>query len=209
MSLSAGAAILAKPKKLDADAEQVIVEQFRRNDTEAFGLIVDAYKGRIFGFVRRMLKSDDEAEDVTQEVFLKAFNNLHRFDGRSSLRTWLFKIAHNLCIDRSRSRKRALKIGTIEHTEDEEAAQIPDDKWNPENIVMTDELVVAVSQAVESMSEKLRTVLLLHDQEDMAYEEIAAAINVPVGTVKSRLFLARDHLKKAVSRYLGEGYEIN
>ena len=84
--------------------DAVTLERLRRRDAEAFGRVVDAYQARVFGFVRRMVPTGEDAEDVTQEVFLKAYRNLPGFDGRCSLRTWLFRIAHNLCIDRARRR---------------------------------------------------------------------------------------------------------
>ena len=81
---------------------------------------------------------------------------------------------------------------------------VPDARWEPEQIVLDDELATKVEQAIESMSEKLRAVLLLHDREDMPYEEIAQLLSVPVGTVKSRLFLARSHLQNALRNYLNK-----
>jgi RNA polymerase sigma-70 factor (ECF subfamily) len=194
---------LATNRKLDLAAEQAIVERCRRQDYEAFSKIVDAYQARVYGFVRRMVRGDEEALDVTQEVFIRAFKHLDRFDGRSSLRTWLFRIAHNLCIDRARRHERGLTevsfelSGTIE-----EPIDISDERWDPERIALSSELSDVVESAVNSMSEKLRTVLLLHDKEDMGYDEIARTVDVPVGTVKSRLFLARAHLQRHLSQYL-------
>jgi RNA polymerase sigma-70 factor (ECF subfamily) len=84
--------------------------------------------------------------------------------------------------------------------------EFPDARWDPEIMVLTDELVAQVDAALESMSEKLRSVLLLHDKEDMAYDEIAQTLNLPIGTVKSRLFLARNHLQQALVEYVqGKG----
>lgn len=151
-----------------------------------------------------MLRNDDEALDVTQEVFIKAYQGMAKFDGAASLRTWLFRIAYNLCVDRTRKTKRALLESPIDQAlEDEEPREFADNRWNPENLVMSDELAEVIEAALGSMSEKLKTVLLLHDKEDMGYEEIAATVSVPVGTVKSRLFLARAHLQKHVGGYLG------
>jgi RNA polymerase sigma-70 factor (ECF subfamily) len=186
--------------------EQALVDQCKRQDYQAFAKIVDAYQARILGFARRLLRSEEEALDVTQEVFIKAFQALHRFDGRSSLRTWLFKIAYNLCVDRSRRADRSLKTTSFEPTnEGDEPLEFSDTRWNPEEVVMNDELFGVVELAVSTLSDKLRTVLLLHDREDMGYEEIAAAVQVPVGTVKSRLFLARAHVQKCVAEYMNGG----
>lgn len=204
MSPFSGALRLRSQSCYDAASEAALIEQCRRQDFDAFGKIVDAYQARVLGFVRRMLRSEEDALDVTQEVFIKAYQAMHRFDGRSSLRTWLFKIAYNLCIDRSRRLERMGPTVSLEPAaEGEDAIDLPDNRWSPEEIVMNEELFAVVERAVETMSEKLRSVLLLADKEDMAYEEIAQLTGVPVGTVKSRLFLARAHVQKCVAAYLG------
>jgi RNA polymerase sigma-70 factor (ECF subfamily) len=131
---------------------------------------------------------------------------MERFDGRSSLRTWLFRIAHNLCIDRARRHDRGLTETSLEPTgADEEPMEFADARWDPERIALSDELAAVVEHAVATMSDKLRTVLLLHDKEDMGYDEIARTVDVPVGTVKSRLFLARAHLQGHLNQYLQGG----
>ncbi|AIE86952.1 sigma-70 family RNA polymerase sigma factor [Fimbriimonas ginsengisoli] len=184
--------------------ERSLVDRCRKQDLEAFGKLVDAYQNRVFGFVRRMVPNPDEAADVTQEVFIRAFQNFARFDGRSSVRTWLFRIAHNLCIDRARKGHRApVEVGLVDPTEGEEI-EVSDSRWQPDQIALDEELMTVVESAIMSMSEKLRSVLLLHDREDMAYEEIADMLNLPVGTVKSRLFLARSHLQSALRKYSEE-----
>lgn len=190
-------------KQTDSATELALVERCKRRDAEAFGKIVDAYQNRVYGFVKRMVRDPEEAADVAQEVFIKAFQAFSRFDGRSSLRTWLFRIAHNLCIDRARRHDRSPIEASLDAREDEDGAwEISDERWTPEQIVLDDELYAQVEKALSSMSDKLRTVLLLHDREDFAYEEIAETLNVPIGTVKSRLFLARAHLQKQLSVYL-------
>lgn len=190
----------------DQTSDQALIEQCRRQDFDAFGKVVDTYQARVLGFVRRMVANEDEALDVTQEVFIKAYQAMGSFDGRSSLRSWLFRIAHNLCIDKARRRERRVSTVAFESgDENEEPMDFADVRWDPSRAALTDELMEIVERAIGSMSEKLRTVLLLHDKEDMGYEEIAKAIDVPVGTVKSRLFLARAHLQQSVGAYLNGG----
>lgn len=204
MELSIGAASI-RMKTNDPATEQALVERCRRQDGEAFARIVDAYQHRVFGFVRRMVPNPEEAADVAQDVFIRAFQNLARFDGRSSLRTWLFRIAYNLCIDRARKQKRSVEETSLDWAGDDDAAMdVADDRWDPQTIIMDDEMQRVVESALASMSDKLRTVLLLHDKEDFAYEEIAQTLSLPIGTVKSRLFLARAHLQRAVGSYLNE-----
>ncbi|MES1227623.1 MAG: sigma-70 family RNA polymerase sigma factor [Armatimonadota bacterium] len=193
-------------RKNDPAIEAAWVARTQRQDLDAFSKIVDAYHSRVLGFVRRMVRNDEESRDLTQEVFIRAFQAIQKFDGRSSLRTWLFRIAYNLCVDRARRNDRAPITSSIDNTvEDEETREFADDRWNPEDLVMNQELGTVVESALETMSEKLRTVLLLHDKEDMAYEEISTVVGIPVGTVKSRLFLARAHMQQSVGRYLTWG----
>lgn len=187
---------------MDAAAEEALIDRVKRHDLEAFGKIVDAYQARIYGFVRRMLKNEEEAQDVSQEVFIRAYQALHRFDGRSSLRTWLFRIAANLCIDRARrSERQGQSVSLAQGEAGEDEMELSDSRWSPEEIILNDELASVVESSIEAMSEKLRSVLILHDREGLAYEEIADVLHVPVGTVKSRLFLARAHVQKSVRVY--------
>ena len=187
--------------KHDATAEAALVSACRRRDDAAFGRLIDLYQARIYGFVKRMVHDAEDAQDLTQEVFIRAYQGLDRFDGRASLRTWLFRIATNLCIDRSRRQTNALEI--VPPTEGEEWDTTPDHRWDPEAAMLSSEFNDVVEAALAQMSEKLRVVLLLHDREDMAYEEIAATMSLPVGTVKSRLFLARESLQKTLKQYMG------
>jgi RNA polymerase sigma-70 factor, ECF subfamily len=210
MELTIGAKLLSSGRKHDAVSELALVERCKRQDPEAFGLIVDAYQNRLYGFIKRMVIDAEEASDIAQEAFVRAYQSFGRFDGRSSVRTWLFRIAYNLCVDRARRNQRAPLETRIDATfEDDEQFEIADTRWNPETFVLDDELMAAAEQAISSMSEKLRGVLLLHDREDMAYDEIAKMLDVPIGTVKSRLFLARTHLQNALRPYLQREVDQN
>jgi RNA polymerase sigma-70 factor (ECF subfamily) len=203
MAMSIGSSALSM-KRTDPATELALIERCRRQDAEAFSVVVDAYQNRVFGFVRRMVGDADESADIAQEVFVRAYQSFGRFDGRSSLRTWLFRIAHNLCIDRARKLGRSPDTTSLDagSHEDEATFDVPDQRWDPELTVLNDELFAVVDAAVGTLSDKLKTVLLLHDREDFAYEEIAQTLDLPVGTVKSRLFLARAHLQKVVGAYL-------
>jgi RNA polymerase sigma-70 factor, ECF subfamily len=203
MELCIGAPRLASREHLDQAAEAALIDRCRRQDMEAFGRLVDVYQGRVFGFVRRMTKNQEEAADITQEVFIRAFQNFARFDARSSVRTWLFRIAYNLCVDRARKIDRSItEVGMSLGPDSEDVLDVSDNRWQPEVVAMDAEMQTAVENGIRTMSEKLRTVLLLHDREDTPYEEIAKIVGVPVGTVKSRLFLARAHLQSVLKNYL-------
>lgn len=206
MDVCYGAAPLAVKHDLKTNEDLDIVESCRRDGAEAFGLLVDRYQNRVFGFVKRMVRDRDDACDLTQEVFIRAFQSIDRFDGRSSIRSWLFKIAHNLCIDHARRSGRLPKIDTIDSDQGDEcgSVELADTRWNPEAAVADKELMEVVENGIREMSDKLRPVLLLHDREDMPYEEIASLLGLPMGTVKSRLFLARAFLHRRIRAYLNE-----
>ncbi len=195
---------LSVARTTDPAAEAALIDRCRQQDPVAFGKFVDAYQNRVFGFVRRMVPNVEEAADITQEVFIRAYQSFNRFDGRSSVRTWLFRIAYNLCVDRSRKVDRSPSETSLQMGGDdgEETMDVADSRWEPEKVALDDELAGVVERGIESMSEKLRSVLLLHDREDLPYEDIAKMLSVPVGTVKSRLFLARAHLQQVLSAYL-------
>lgn len=187
----------------DHAAETALLERCRRQDAEAFARIVDAYQHRLFGFIKRMVPDVEEAMDIAQEVFIRAFQNIGKFDGRSSVRTWLFRIAHNLCIDRARrADRRPVDVRIDSGYDENEVLELPDGRWDPQSLVLDEELQMLVENGIATMSEKLRSVLVLHDREDMPYEDIASILNIPVGTVKSRLFLARAHLQNVLGPYL-------
>lgn len=190
-------------RRLDALTEERLLDRCRRGDVEAFGAIVDAYQSRLHGFIRRMVPEREDAWDLTQEVFVKAFRAFPDFDGKCSLRTWLFRIAYRACIDHRRRADRSVATVTADPPRDGEweRPELGDDSWNPEHIVLNEELMHVVEQAIGELSEKLRTVLLLHDKEDLPYGDIAAIVGVPIGTVKSRLFLAREFVQKRVRAY--------
>ncbi|MBX3118974.1 MAG: sigma-70 family RNA polymerase sigma factor [Fimbriimonadaceae bacterium] len=193
----------------DRATELALVERCRKQDDEAFAKLVDVFQNRLFGFVRRMVHDREEAMDITQETFIRAYQSISRFDGRSSLRTWLFRIAHNLCIDRARKAdRRPIEYALDGLADTDDAFEVADSRWNPETGMLDDELRKVVEDGVAGMSEKLRSVLLLHDRESLQYEEIAEILKIPIGTVKSRLFLARAHLQQVMTTYLNfEGSE--
>lgn len=209
MSLFQGVTHLGHKDRLDAAAEAVLVAQFRQQNYETFSKVVDAFQSRVHGFVRRMVSNHEEAEDITQEVFIRAYQSVNRFDGRCSLRTWLFRIAYNLCVDASRKKGRSVQEASMIDANSEEVFDVADYRWNPETLVLDDELMQVVEQSIMSMSEKLRSILLLHDREELGYDELAQMLDIPVGTVKSRLFLARNTVMKAVESYRTETQRTN
>ncbi|MEN3001664.1 MAG: sigma-70 family RNA polymerase sigma factor [Armatimonadota bacterium] len=192
-------------------AEATLIARAQAQDDTAFDQIVRLYADRIYNYVRRMVGNPQDAEDITQEVFLRAYQGLSQFDGRASFSTWLFRIATNLCIDHKRRQSRRVQTIPYHHdeTDEEEGDWEFPDTAQPSAIeqLLTKELQEVVERAIDALSPKLKTVLLLYDVEGLSYEQIAEALGIPMGTVKSRLFAAREQIRKQVEIYMRGGTE--
>jgi len=187
-----------------------LIERCRDNDAAAFNEIVAKYKNKVYSYVCRMVGPGDDAEDLTQETFVRAYVNMKSFQSRSSLNTWLYRIATNICIDFSRknSRVRAHAASLTYESEDGEGEverDIPDFRFDPQSMLLNKELGAKLDLALKSLPEKLRVVVVLHDIQGLQYEEIAAVVECPLGTVKSRLFNARASLREKLMPYLDNG----
>ena len=188
-------------------ADTALVQRAQANDRAAFNEIVLRYKSKVYNYIFRMVHSALDAEDLTQETFIRAYLSIRSFQSRASLNTWLFRIATNLCIDYSRKNKKVQGMTTSlsqeSEGEDEETQRdIPDLAFDPQRMLMNKELGTRLNDALRELPEKLRTVVLLYDIEGLPYEEIASVIGCPLGTVKSRLFNARSALRDKLSPYL-------
>ncbi len=181
-----------------------LVELAKQGDDEAFGILVDEYKGKIYNYVSRMLHDPTEAEDVAQEVFIRAYENLMGFRGAASFQTWLYRIASNLAIDAARARNRrdvgAFSLDRPVATDDGQLErELPTGERGPDGQVESTELQEIVAEALTELSPKLRMVISLFDIEGLSYREIADVLGCPVGTVKSRLFNARNQLRQILA----------
>ena len=181
-------------------SDEALAERVRATgDVAAFEVLVTRYRARVVALARRMLAahSSDEAEDVAQEAFVVAYDKRASFKRGEPFRPWLYRIAVNRCLDRLRAQAR--RPALIEITSVPEPALAGGD---PIEALLTEEGEQRLSSAVAALPPNLRAVFLLRHLDDLSYEEIAAAVGVPLGTVKTHLFRARAHLRAALSEYL-------
>jgi len=187
-------------------SDEAIVERVKSGETDAFGLLVQKYQDRVYSTILNYVNSVEEATDLAQEAFVKAFFALKRFQGSSAFYTWLYRIAVNTAIDYLRKRP-AVRIDSLEDDRLREAGFEPaaGRSADPEHALALKEQKQLVRDAIAALSEKLRTALILHDVEGLSQEEVADILNCPVGTVKSRVSRARSELRVALEGYLDGG----
>jgi RNA polymerase sigma-70 factor, ECF subfamily len=170
----------------------------------AFDTLVREHKNRIYSYVCRLTNDSPDAEDLTQEVFVRAYQSFGAFRHEAAVDTWLYRIATNLVIDRFRRGLRAPQWVPPADEEEDPLAALPalGRECDPAGSAQLGELQAKVRQAIASLPPKLRAAVILHDMEGLAYEEVAAALGCPVGTVKSRLFNARAVLRRKLQHYV-------
>jgi RNA polymerase sigma-70 factor (ECF subfamily) len=161
-----------------------------------FDEVYERFRRPIWRLARRLTESDDEAFDATQEIFLRVWRGLAGFRGESKLSTWVFQIAWNYL--RGYHRRRGRQFNAVAEKSEEIVARAPDPSPGPERRVVSSDLLDRVTAAMDDLPEHYRVVVWLRDGEDLSYREIADVLDLPIGTVRSRLARARSALKKAV-----------
>lgn len=191
--------------------DEELVEMAQNGDRNAFTLLVKRYQDRIYNLIYRYIGNAEDAIDLTQETFIKAFVKLGEFKGNSKFYTWLYRIAVNACIDFRRRQRisivhwddmRPNEFDRLDMDEPANSIDVVGEDSNPEAHMLKSELRQIVREAINTLPEHLRIVLILREYEDLSYEEIASIIGCRVGTVKSRLFQAREMLKRKLSPYI-------
>jgi RNA polymerase sigma-70 factor, ECF subfamily len=192
---------------MSADASDLsLVRRVQRGDKGAFDALVLKYQHKLVKLVMRYVRNAAEAEDIAQEAFIKAYRALPQFRGDSAFYTWLYRIAINTAKNAVVSRDRSPIEYDLDRSNTEESYDMQGrmkDAETPEGLVLTDEIRTIVNAAIEALPEDLRTAIVLRELEGLSYEEIAAAMDCPVGTVRSRIFRARE----AIDRRLREVFE--
>ncbi|MDX3893591.1 MULTISPECIES: RNA polymerase sigma factor RpoE [Pusillimonas] len=177
----------------DVDAE--LVARVQRGDKRAFDLLVLKYQRKIMRLLSRMIRDPGDVEDVAQEAFIKAYRALPQFRGESAFYTWLYRIAINTARNWQASSARRPSAPNVIETEDGETfSQIDNltDISTPESLAASRQIVETVNAAINALPEELRTAIVLREIEGMSYEDIAQTMGCPIGTVRSRIFRARE-----------------
>jgi len=179
----------------DRDSDLLLVEQVRAGDKQAFGLLVEKYRRKIVRLISRMVRDPDDMEDVAQDTFIKAYRALPQFRGEAAFYTWLYRIAVNTAKNHLASRNKALPTVSDQAVNDDDEPDerlVAQEVGTPETELISKQAAMAVNEAVEALPEELRQAIILREMEGLSYEEIAETMNCPIGTVRSRIFRARE-----------------
>ncbi|MBD9355898.1 RNA polymerase sigma factor RpoE [Methylomonas albis] len=186
------------------DLDQELVQRVQQGDKSAFDLLVIKYQHKIIHLVNRYVKDPSEAQDVAQDTFIKAYRALGDFRGDSAFYTWLYRIAINTAKNYLLSRSRRhfdYEIDVQDAEQVENAAQLKDTE-TPESLLMNEQIVAVIKSAIERLPEEMRIAITLREFEGMSYEEIAEAMDCPIGTVRSRIFRAREAIDQKLNPLL-------
>jgi RNA polymerase sigma-70 factor (ECF subfamily) len=190
----------------DREIDQQLVERAQRGDKRAFELLVSKYQRKLARLLSRFIRDSAEVEDVTQEAFIKAYRALPTFRGDSAFYTWLYRIgintAKNYLVAMGRRAPTTTDIDS-EEAEDYEGGDQLRDLNTPENELMSRQVAETVNQSLAGLPEELRTAITLREIEGLSYEDIANIMNCPIGTVRSRIFRAREAIATKLRPLLG------
>jgi RNA polymerase sigma-70 factor, ECF subfamily len=179
----------------DRELDQTLVERAQRGDKSAFDLLVSKYQRKLQRLLSRLVRDPGDVEDVTQEAFIKAYRALPTFRGDSAFYTWLYRIgintAKNYLVAAGRRAPTVTEMDADEAEGHEDAEQLRDIN-TPESVLMSRQIADTVNEAMAGLPEELRSAIALREIEGLSYEEIAAVMNCPIGTVRSRIYRARE-----------------
>ena len=185
--------------------DQALVERVQRGDKAAFDILVRKYQHKVVKLISRYVKDQSEVYDVAQEAFIKAYRALSNFRGDSAFYTWMYRIAINTAKNYLVAQGRRLPNVDIEASDAEqyEGESALKEYATPESILRRDEIQETVFRTIENLPDDLRTAIMLREIEGLSYEEIAEAMDCPVGTVRSRIFRAREAIDKTLRPLIG------
>ena len=174
--------------------DQILVEKVQQGDKKAFDVLVLKYQQKVANIVARYIRDPVESLDVTQEAFIKAYRALPNFRGDSAFYTWLYRIAINTAKNYlvSQSRRPPGSDVDAESAEQIDSGERLKDRASPESLLLSEEIAITVRNAIQALPDELKTAITLRELEGLSYEEIAEAMDCPIGTVRSRIFRARE-----------------
>ncbi len=181
----------------------LLIERCKKGDQTAYELLVRKYQNSVFNLCRKMVRNPEEARDLSQEAFVKTFATLDRFNPVYAFSSWLYKITANLCIDHLR-RQRMKTLSLDEPMEGQDGTlprELQDRGSRPDEDSERSEMRGAIQTAIARLPEHYRVILLLRHQDQLSYEEIAATLAIPLGTVKARIHRAREGLREYLQAY--------
>ncbi len=190
----------------DRGVDRQLVERAQRGDKQAFELLVQKYQRKLARLLARFIRDPAEVEDVTQEAFIKAYRALPAFRGDSAFYTWLYRIGINTAKNYLMAMGRRAPTSTEVEAEDAEALEAGEqlrDVNTPESLLLSKEIGATVTDTIEALPEELRTAIQLRELEGMSYEDIARIMDCPIGTVRSRIFRAREAIAERLRPLLG------
>ena len=190
----------------DRNLDQELVERVQKGEKEAFDILVRKYEHKLANVIGRYIRDPSEVLDVSQEAFIKAYRALPNFRGDSAFYTWLYRIAINTAKNHLVAAGRRPPKDDIDAQEAEqfESGSGLKEYATPERLMLSNELAVTIQEAIDELPEELRVAIVLRELEGLSYEEIAAAMECPIGTVRSRIFRARDAIEKRIRPLLDE-----
>lgn len=203
-------AVLSTDTSGDRAIDQQLVERVQRGDKRAYELLVAKYQRKIHRLLSRLVRDAAEIEDITQEAFIKAYRALPQFRGESAFYTWLYRIAINTAKNHLVAQGRRVPTTTENNAEEAEtfdAAEPLRDISTPESLLMSKQVAQTVNSAMLELPEELRTAITLREMEGLSYDEIAELMNCPIGTVRSRIFRAREAIAERLRPLLGTSKE--
>ena len=186
------------PPPVPTDAIDALIQRCLAGDQQAWEDIVRLHRRKVFNIAYKFTGKQDEAEDLTQDIFLKIFRSLHTFDRRANFQTWLISVSRNLCIDHYRSVRKERE--TIDRGVDPSTLAPTSKEPGPVAVLEQRDRVVLLREALRGLPETLRTAVLLRDIHELSYQEIADRLHLPEGTVKSRINRGRTELARQVQR---------
>lgn len=180
-------------------ADEVLVSECRRGNQEAFAALVERYHGRIYSLAYRLLGNPEDASELTQETFCRAYVKLGEFRGDASFSTWLYRIANNLCLDQLRRRQRRPAVSLDAESGDGSLREVSAGAPGPAEVCTRRAMLARLEEVIATLPPDQRATLILRDVQGLSYEEIAQVLQCSLGTVKSRLSRARRSLRDKLS----------